>query len=231
VTERVVAGVVDGELPAFPTLSSVVRQFGRQFALDALVPVFLFLGANGAGGLVWAVAASSAWSMTLIIARRRASTSAGPLVWFSLGYALLRGAAAIIAGSATVYFGPAVIGDLAGGLAFVGSVVVRRPIVGAIATIFYAFPDEVRRGRAYRRVFSHLTLAWAALLILIGVFQVVLLATTSASMYLVVRSVATWPLIVGLFVVSLRYPRRALAPELATAGSTDAMPNIDRDEE
>jgi hypothetical protein len=231
VSEPVAAEVVVDQLPPFPTLHSVLQRFGRKFAFDALVPVVLFLVVNGVAGLAWAVAASSAWAVSLIVARRRAGTAAGPMVWFSLGYALIRGAAGIVTGSGAVYFGPGAAGNLLGGLAFVGSVLVGRPIVGSIATIFYRFPDEVRRGRAHRRVFSHLTLAWAALLIFTGVLQIALLVATTANAYLIVRSLVTWPLILGLFVISLRYPRRVLAREVATAGSNDRTAELDRNEE
>lgn len=216
----------EAEVAAPPTLVSVLRQFGSRFLVDALVPVALFLSINSSAGLPWAMAASSAWSAGLVTLRRRAGKAAGPLVWLSLGYVLLRGAAGIITGSDAVYFGPGIANNfLIAGL-FAGSVVVHRPVIGMIAPLFYPFPDEVRRHPAYRRVFSRLTLAWAAFQVFTGVVQIVLLASTTTNTYLLARSLVSWPLGIALFVYSLRYPRKAFAqqPDLAElAAAAEAM--------
>lgn len=206
-------------LPPFPTFPDVLRRFGRQFVVDALAPVVLFLALSGAAGLIWAIAAASIWSAVLVVTRWRAERSVGPLVWFSLGFALLRGAAGILTRSGTVYFAPLVVGNFAVAVVFSGSALVGRPIVGLIAKIFYPFPDEVVRHHAYRRVFIRVTLAWAAEQALIGLLQVVLLATTTTNTYVIVRSLVAWPLNLGLFVFSLRYARRALSRELNRPGS------------
>lgn len=52
--------------------------------------------------------------------------------------------------------------------------------------------------------------------------QIALLATTSTNTYLLVRSLVAWPLGIGLFVYSLRYPRKAFArePDLAERVAT-----------
>ncbi len=215
-------GPADEELPPPPTLTSVLRKYGRRFLLDALVPVALFLSINSMAGLGWAMGLASAWAAGLVIARRRAGRAAGPLVWFSLGYVLLRGAAGIITGSDAVYFGPGIVNNFVIAAVFAVSVLVRRPIVGAIATIFYPFRDEVRRHPAYRRVFGRLTVAWAAFQLLTGVLQIALLATTTTNTSILVRSLVSWPLGIALFVYSLRYPRKAFArgPDLADRVAT-----------
>ncbi len=205
------------ELPTPPTLHSVLRKHGRRFATDSVIPVVLFLVLNGTAGIVWAIAASTAWSATLIIVRRRRHETAGVLVWFSLGFVVLRGGAGLLTRSDAVYFGPGIVNTLLIAVAFAVSVGVRRPIVGMIAPIFYPFPEDVRTHPTYRRVFARLTLAWAALLASSGALQIWLLSTTSTNTYVVVRSAVTWPLSVTLFVISLRYPRRAFErdPELS----------------
>jgi intracellular septation protein A len=210
------------QLPPPPTVVSVLQQFGRRFSTDAVVPVVLFLVLNTAAGLAWAMVASSVWAIVLIIVRRRAGKAAGPLVWFSLGYVLLRGTAGIVTGSDAVFFGPGIASNFVVAGLFVGSVIARRPAVGYIALIFYPFPPQVRNHDAYRRVFSRLSLAWAALETFTGALQVLLLATTTTNTYLVVRSVVAWPLSVALFVVSLRYPRRVFASEPDLAAWVEA---------
>ena len=75
----------------------------------------------------------------------------------------------------------------------------------------------MRAHAAYRQVFSRLTLAWAAYLILGGGLQLWLLATQSTNTFLLARAAFSWPIALALFVFSLHYPRRAFArvPDLA----------------
>jgi intracellular septation protein A len=196
-----------------PTLASVLQQFGPRFATDAVVPVVLFLVCNTVLGLPYAFGAATGWAVLVILLRRRGGKKSGALAWASLVFVLLRGVAAIATKSDLVYFGPAVANNLLISLAFTGSVIIRRPIVGSIAPIFYPFTDELRAHPAYRRTFSRLTLLWAALQAASGTMQVVLLTTATTNTYLLVRSFVTWPLTLGLFVFSLRYPRKAFARE------------------
>lgn len=213
-----------------PTLRSVLQQFGPRFLTDAVVPVGLFLVCNTAFGLPWAFGVATAWAVVVIIVRRRGGKRSGALAWASLGFVVVRGTAAIVTESDVVYFGPAVANNLLIALAFAVSVALRRPIVGLIAPVFYPFTDELRAHPAYRRAFGRLTLAWAALLATGGALQIVLLATTTTNKYLLVRSFVMWPLSLGLFVYSLRYPRIVFAREpdlqdqVAAAQSAPALP-------
>ena len=84
-------------------------------------------------------------------------------MWFSLGFVLLRGVAGVLTRSDAVYFGPGIVNNFVIAAAFAVSVVVRRPIVGYIAPVFYRFPDPVRKHPTYTKVFGRLTLAWALL--------------------------------------------------------------------
>lgn len=220
--EDVERQLAEDDLPPPPTLGSVLQRFGPRLLVDALVPLVLFLSLNSVAGLAWAMTAASAWSVGLVIVRRRSGRAAGPLVWFSLAYVLLRGAAGILTGSDAVYFGPGIANNFVIAAIFAASVLVRRPIIGVIAKAFYPFPAEVRRHRAYRQIFSRLTLAWAAFQVFTGLLQIALLATTTTNTYLLVRSLVAWPLGIALFVYSLRYPRKALArePDLADRVAT-----------
>ena len=200
-----------------PTLRSVLRQFGARGLTDAAVPLGLFLSLNSTVGVVWAIVAATIWSLTLIAVRALRGQRAGAVLWLSTAYIALRGTAGALTGSSGVFFGPGVANNFLVGAVFIGSVVAHRPAVGAIARLFYPFDDYVRGHVAYRRVFARLTLVWAAYLIAGGVLQAWLLMTASTNTFLIVRAAALWPIVLVLFVVSLRYPRTAFArePDLA----------------
>ena len=82
--------------------------------------------------------------------------------------------------------------------------------------------DFVRRHPAYRRAFTHLTLIWSAYLLAHVVMDIWLLKSVSASAFVAIRSVVSWPLLVALFVFSLRYPRRVFRREPALAAYVEA---------
>src|SRR3954470_7527417 len=205
------------ELDAPPTFRSVIQRYGRRALTDSIIPLVLFIAVNTAFGLAWAMVVGTAWSGGLMAWRRSRGQSAGALVWFSLGFVLLRGVAGVLTRSDAVYFGPGIVNNFVIAAAFAVSVVVRRPIVGYIAPVFYRFPDAVRKHPTYTKVFGRLTLAWSAQLLATGLFQIWLITNTSTNTYVLMRTVASLPLMIALFVVSLRYPRRAFLrePDLA----------------
>ena len=205
-----------GDTAPAPTLRSVARRIGWRGVVDAVVPVVLFVSLDAAAGLVWAMAAATAWAAGLATLRLLRRQRTGVLVWVALAYVLARGAAGMLTQSKVVFFGPGVAQTGLIGLLFIGSVLVRRPAVGYIAPIVYPFQDFVRAHPAYRRAMTHLTLMWAVYLLAHVVLDVWLLKSVSASAFLVIRSAVSWPMLIVLFVISLRYPRRVFrrVPEL-----------------
>lgn len=202
--------------PPAPTLLSVVRRIGWRGVIDGVVPVLLFVGVDAFAGLVWAMALATAWAAGLAILRLLRGQRTGVVVWVALAYVLARGIAGILTESKVVFFGPGVAQTGLIGLVFLASLVARRPAVGYIAPVVYPFPDFVRAHPAYRRAMSHLTAMWAVYLLAHVVLDVWLLKSVSASAFLVIRSAISWPMLVVLFVVSLRYPPRVFrrVPEL-----------------
>jgi hypothetical protein len=196
-----------------PTLAGLARRIGWRGAADAVVPVVLFVGVDAAAGLVAAMAAATAWAVGLAGWRIVRGSRTGIWLWVALGYVLVRGLAGMLTQSKVVFFGPGVAQTGLIGLVFVVSVLARRPAVGYIAPVIYPFEDFVRRHPAYRRAFTHLTLIWAAYLLAHVALDVWLLKSVSASAYVVVRSAVSWPMLLLLFVFSLRYPLRVFRRE------------------
>jgi ubiquinone biosynthesis protein len=200
-----------------PSLGAVGRRFGPRALTDALLPLALFLTVNTRLGLGWAMAAVTLWSIGLVLVRRRGGRTVGFVLPIVVGYLVLRAAAGILTQSEAVFFGPGILNNFVIAGVFLLSVAVRRPVIGLIAQAFYPFPRAVRRHPTFHRVFSRLTVAWAAFVAGTGVLQIVLLATVSTNTYLLARAAVSWPLAIALFVVSLRYPRAAFVrdPEVA----------------
>ena len=218
------------QTPPAPTLLGVVRRIGRRGLVDAVIPVLLFVGVDAVAGLVWAMAVATAWAAGLALLRLVRRQRTGVVVWVALAYVLARGVAGMLTESKVVFFGPGVAQTGLIGLVFLASVIARRPAVGYIAPIVYPFPDFVRSHPAYRRAMTHLTVMWSVYLLAHVVLDVWLLKSVSASAFLVIRSAISWPLLLVLFVISLRYPRRVfrrvpeLVPYVDAAESPNARP-------
>lgn len=209
------AAAVDGLLdvaPA-PTLASVARRIGWRGVTDGVVPVALFLALDAAHSLVLGMAAATTWTVLLSLWRVATGRRTGVLIWVATGYALLRGAAGVLTGSAVVFFGPGIAQTALIGLLFLLSAAVRRPVVARIADVVYPFSPVVKEHPAYRRVFTRLTLLWGGWLVVRAGLDVWLLLTVDPSVFVLVRSSFGLPVLVGLFVLSLRYPRRAFRRE------------------
>src|SRR4051812_45968997 len=99
------------ELDPPPTFRSVIQRYGRRAVTDSVIPLVLFIAVNTAFGLAAAMVVGTAWSVGLITWRRSRGQSAGALVWFSLGFVLLRGVAGVLTRSDAVYFGPGIVNN------------------------------------------------------------------------------------------------------------------------
>jgi intracellular septation protein A len=162
---------------------------GPRFARDAIGPVVVFyLGWKTFGLVTGIVAATAVTTGAFIWERRHARTGIGASI--GLIIALVQALTGLLSGSAKWYFAPAVIVNTLGGLVFLGSVVLGRPLAGVFASESYPFPSEVKASSTFRRVFGRISLVWAAYLLGRGALRLAMLAYTSVEAFLVV-SVAT----------------------------------------
>jgi hypothetical protein len=105
---------------------------GWRGMLDAILPTLAFLIANTAGGLrvgIWA-ALGAALLIFLLRLLRRESVQQAVSGLFAVGIAVALAAAT---GQARDYFVPGLIRNAAIGVVLLGSVIVRRPLVGVVA--------------------------------------------------------------------------------------------------
>lgn len=210
-----------------PTPATLARRFIPGFAIDAAIPVLLFVILNSKFGLVWAIAAVTVWSMGVFTYKRVSGRGVGVLLPIVLVIIVLRGAIGILTRSHEVYFAPGIVNLLVLSMLFFGSVAFRHPLAGLVARTLYPFPKEMRRHPTFKKVFSRLTLAWGTYLLFQAGLQIFLLATVSPNAYLIGRTLIGYPIALILLVVSIYYPRTAFRAEPAFARWT-AEPETDR---
>ena len=198
-----------------PTLASSAKRFGPELIRSTLVPMVLFVVLERRFGLAEGIVGVTAWTIGLTVYQRLRGRGTA-LAWITLFFVVSRGAVGLASGSGVLYFLPDVLNNFVYAGALAVTVAIRQPAIGLAARLFYPFPPAVRRHPTFLRVFNRLTLLWAGWLAASGVLWVFLLLTVGPSTFLVAKRLISIPVMVGLFVVSLRYPRRVFEndPEL-----------------
>jgi hypothetical protein len=191
-----------------PTL--LERMGGVSGLVAGAVPTFAYVIVNAIAGLDAAVVAAVAVSVGLIVLRKVRGESLQPAVSGLIGVVI----AALIAfysGSAEGYFLPGIWMSLVAAVVFAVSVVVRRPIVGAIWNVLTS--SGARRlwhtDKVALHAFDVATLAFVAVFAARFVVQDWLYDAGSAGWLAFARIAMGYPMLALAFVVTYWAVRRA----------------------
>jgi intracellular septation protein A len=177
---------------------------GPRFARDAFGPVAVFYVGWKLVGLPAGIVAATAVSVAAYLWERRQART-GLAAALGLVIALVQAFAGWLAGSAKWYFAPPVIVNAAYGVAFLVSVLIGRPLAGVFASETYAFPPQVKASATFRRVFSRVSLAWAAYLLARSALRFVALTRVSVEGFILVSIVTGIPFTAVLMAWSIWY--------------------------
>jgi hypothetical protein len=196
--------------------------------IDSALPPIGFVAGNAIGGLnagIWAAVAFEGVVVLVRLVRRE-----------TLRHAFSGALGVVIAvlfaratGQAKNFFVPGIVINAVYGVAFVLSVVFRRPVVGLIMRFVWEKPKEWHDHPAVRRAYAEATLLWA---LMFGVRAVVLetLRRLDKTGWLAIAKIAMgYPLYVAALALTVPYLKRRTAsvpvpvpePE-AEAGGEDA---------
>lgn len=208
----------DGNVDA--TASTLLDRLGGPRGLvDGALPPVVFAAANAATGLLtgpettvpslwWALAAAFGAAAVLIGLRVAQGQSMKAALSGLAGLAIAAGVAAWT-GQARNFFLPGIYVDAAYAVAFTGSALVGRPLVGYLYVVLFQRHSDWRTSPRLRRLFTLATLGWA------GVYALRFTATgylyrVDAPELLAVAKVALgWPLTALAVVATLAALRRA----------------------
>jgi hypothetical protein len=130
------------------------------FAVEGFAPILIFYVVwNGAGGLVPVTLAATALAGAIVIWQVRRGQS-GALAVVALIFVLIQAVVGLASQSATVYLAQPVVLSACWGVAYFGSVAVRRPLIGVFSNVWYPFPPAFRASEPYRREFSLQSIVW-----------------------------------------------------------------------
>ena len=117
----------------------------------------------------------------------------------------------IILDSDKAFFASDAIADFLWTGAFLGSVLIGRPLMGVfVREMFPGVKDWISERH---QVFITLSLAWAVQNVVTAVIRLILLDSLSTDSYILWSRVATWPLNIGLFAISYYLVWRAIHRE------------------
>ena len=187
--------------------------FSTQGIVDTLVGPLLFLVLFKTAGLDAAIIAAGAAALAVVgfrWVRGQRLTSA----WYGVAGVVLGAAITKATGSGSGYFIPKVASNAFYGAAFLGSVLVGKPLIGVAWAFFHRQPLAWGYRAEVRRVFSALTLMWAgAYFFRAAVYGVLITDAKDRTGTLATAAVVLGlPLTAALLAITLIVIRRSLGP-------------------
>ena len=188
--------------------------FSAQGIVDTLVGPLLFLILFKTVGLDAALIGAGAAALAVVAfraVRRQRLTSA----WYGVAGVALGAVIAKTTGSGSGYFIPKVASNAVYGAAFLGSVLIGKPLIGVVWAFFHRQPVSWGYRAEVRRVFSALTLMWAsAYFFRAAVYGVLITDEKDRTGALATASVVLGlPLTALLVAITLLVIRRSLGPQ------------------
>lgn len=175
--------------------------------LSSLLPTAVFLVFDGWLGFVAAMIAASVTTLVLLVLRRRRGDGIGILLPLSLGFVVVKAVAGVVTESQVVYFGAglaltALLAVIVGATAFT-----KNPVASYLIPLVAPYRHLSSDHRAYRRVASQVTATWAVVELGITSWEAWHLTVSSASEFVVARSLVAWPVMAVVIFFMIFYVR------------------------
>ena len=174
-------------------LASQVTRPSLTSTLGSLLPTGAFLVFDGRLGLAAGMIAASIATVVLLVLRRRGGAGIGILLPVSLGFVVVKAVAGVVTESPVVYFGAglalsALVAVAAGATAFT-----KQPAASYAIPLVTPYRHLSPDHPVYRRVSAQVTAVVALAALGITTWEAWHLTTSTASEFVVTRSLMTWP--------------------------------------
>lgn len=180
------------------------------FLREGFIPVGAFYAGLKLEGLAAGIAAGAVASLLIYLYERRAGRD-GLLVRISLGFVAVQSIVGLASNNTTVYLAQPVLIAAAWGLAFLVSVVIGRPLAGALASAWYPFPKAFRETPEFKRVFGVESVVWGLYFLGRSAVRLVALLNGSLENFLLITFLTGTPVMLLLMAWSVHYSLRKLA--------------------
>ncbi len=209
----IVGAAIPGKLRPLGALARISTQASRRtaayrLALGVVVPQVLYYAGVRLrlGGP--AIIAVVAWTAVLAVYNWRRS-SLSPFVLYGVAVTVSEGAAALLIRDPLVFAAGSVVENLFDGLGFLTSVAVGRPFAAVAMSAVCEMSGRTLLPAVMDRALRRVTLLWAGLFFLRGASLYAALIHLPLGSFLVVSTMAGWPITAVGAAVSLAYLRGA----------------------
>jgi hypothetical protein len=166
---------------------------GVRGVVDSSLPPVAFIAVNAWRGLDAAIWTAVGVGLLLLLVRlvRREIVRHTFSGFFGI---LIAVAFAKMSGSAKGYFGPGIALNAVYAAVFIGSVIIRKPLVGALYKSFQKHPPEWFEHPRVRRAYSEVTLLWGAVFLARVVVKSIFYVADKPGWLAVTTLAMGWPL-------------------------------------
>jgi intracellular septation protein A len=185
------------------------------FAVEGFAPILLFYVVWNLAGLVPAVLVAAAASGSVVAWQVRRGNG-GALALIALIFVLIQAVVGLASESATVYLAQPVVLSACWGIAYFGSVAIRRPLIGVFANVWYPFPPAFRASEPYRREFSLQSIVWGIYCLARAGVRLAVLLGPGIGSFVVVSLLTGAPIFIALVFWGIWHARRSFSRLAAT---------------
>jgi hypothetical protein len=180
------------------------------FAVEGFAPILLFYVVWNLAGLVPAILVATAVSGSIVAWQVRRGNG-GALAVVALIFVLIQAVVGLASNSATVYLAQPVVLSACWGVAYFGSVVVRRPLIGIFANVWYPFPPAFRASEPYRHEFSLQSIVWGIYCLARAGLRLAVLLGPGIGSFVVVSLLTGAPIFAALVFWGIWHARRTFS--------------------
>jgi hypothetical protein len=130
---------------------------------------------------------------------------------------------ALVTHDPRLFFIRPVVADAAFGLAMLGSLAIKRPLIGVFASWTVKMPEVYKRTKAYKRSFGLVTLVWGVVNLARAGGRGYMLAEGTLGQLMFVNLATGWPVFAALVAFSVWYPRRLAHRYVDEIGGDEGM--------
>jgi hypothetical protein len=209
--------LLEGDDDVVHSAVDLMKGGGGRIASDGLGPSLAFYVGYKAVGLGLGVGLAVIVAVVAYVRARRQGRR-GLLPWITLAGVVIQGIVGLLADDAKGFFAPQLVMSGIWATAFIGSVVIGRPLVGVFARELFPMPVEISSSDGFRRLTGTLSLVFGGSILIRGTVRLIQLQGGSIDGFLLV-SLLTGPPVTAITIVwGLWYSRRALARLDASRG-------------
>jgi intracellular septation protein A len=179
--------------------------------LGSLLPVCLFYAGYQTLGFSSAVVIVLVWSALVFAWHYRRTGAADVFSATTFGFACIKAVAGLTSQNTWLYLAWPSLENMVYGIAFFGTALLGRPLLALYAQRLYPIDAEIRASATFGRAFLVVSAVWLCGHTLRAILRLWLLSLPlPLSVYLLVDTVAGWPINASLVAFTAWYPLRQL---------------------